>query len=155
MQDYYLAQINVARTKAPLDDPIMADFANALDEINAIAENSDGFVWRLKKDETGDATEIHAYDDPRILVNMSVWQSAPQLKAYVYGSLHVDFFARRREWFERFEGAHFGMWWTPVGEFPTAAAGRAKIEHLTAHGESPECFTFKGIYLAPEAPALT
>ena len=148
MQNYHLAQINVARMRASLDDPIMAEFKTAIDEINAIAERSPGFVWRLQN-ESGDASEIRVYDDPKILVNMSVWQSTPQLKDYVYGSLHKDFFMRRRQWFEKFQGAHFGMWWVPVGKFPTATIGREKIEYLTIHGESPECFTFKNLYSAP------
>lgn len=148
MQNYYLAQINVARMKAPLDDPIMAEFKTAIDEVNAIAESSPGFVWRLQ-DEDGDATNIRAYDDPKILVNMSAWESAPQLQTYVYNSLHKDFFIRRRQWFEKYEGQHFGMWWVPVGQFPTAAEGRERIEYLTLHGESAKCFTFKQLHAAP------
>ncbi|MEL6160297.1 MAG: DUF3291 domain-containing protein [Cyanobacteria bacterium J06623_5] len=147
-QAYYLAQINVARMKAPIDSPIMAEFADALDDINALAEKSPGFVWRLKSD-TGNATDIRVYEDPKILVNMSVWRSAPQLKAYVYGSLHNDFFVRRRQWFERFKGSHFGMWWVRAGHYPTGLEGRQKLEHLTQNGESPECFTFKQVHPAP------
>ncbi len=90
-QQYYLAQINIALMKAPLHDPIMAEFADALDKVNAAADNSAGFIWRLQTDK-GNATDIQAYPDPRMLVNLSVWQSVEQLKVYVYESLHGEFF---------------------------------------------------------------
>ncbi|MBE9102167.1 DUF3291 domain-containing protein [Vacuolonema iberomarrocanum] len=147
-QDYYLAQINIARMKAPLDDPIMAEFANALDEVNAVAEQSPGFVWRLQT-PSGNATDIRVYSDPKILVNLSLWQSVEPLKAYVYKSLHGDFFIRRRNWFEKYQGEHFGMWWVPAGHLPTAEEGKAKLEHLEQYGESLECFTFAKSYPMP------
>ena len=94
--NYHLAQINIAKMKAPLNDPIMAEFANALDEVNLVAEKSPGFVWRLQT-ASGNATDLQAYSDPKILVNISLWQSIEQLKTYVYQSLHGDFFHHRRK----------------------------------------------------------
>ncbi|NJO74967.1 MAG: DUF3291 domain-containing protein [Leptolyngbyaceae cyanobacterium RM1_406_9] len=137
----YLAQINIALMKAPLDNPIMAEFAEALDQVNAIADQSPGFIWRLKA-ESGNATQIRAYSNPQILVNLSVWQSVDQLKTYVYKSLHSEFFVRRRQWFEKYQGEHFAMWWIPVGHLPTVEEGKAKLEHLSLHGDSPKAFTF-------------
>ena len=52
---HHLAQINLARLIAPLDDPRIADFVAQLDTINALAEQSPGFVWRLQ-DESGNAS---------------------------------------------------------------------------------------------------
>ena len=144
-QKYYLAQINVALMKAPLHDPIMAEFAAALDEVNTVAEQSPGFVWRLKT-SSGNATDIRAYCDPKMLVNISVWQSVEQLKVYVYKSLHVDFFVRRRQWFEKYQGEHFAMWWIRAEHLPTVEEGLAKLEYLELHGDSPECFTFAHPY---------
>lgn len=144
-QQYYLAQINIALMKAPLHDPIMAEFADALDKVNAAADNSAGFIWRLQTDK-GNATDIQAYPDPRMLVNLSVWQSVEQLKVYVYQSLHGEFFVKRRQWFERYQGEHFAMWWIPVGCLPTVEEGKAKLEYLTLHGDSPESFTFAKPY---------
>ena len=146
---YYLAQINVAEMKAPLDNPIMAEFADALDKINEVAETSPGFVWRLKT-RSGNATDIRAYPDPKMLVNISVWRSVEQLKVYVYKSLHGDFFIRRRKWFEKYQGEHFAMWWIPAEHLPTVEEGLAKLEYLTLHGDSPESFTFAKPYLPPE-----
>ena len=115
---YYLAQINIALMKAPLDNPIMAEFADALDKINEVAETSPGFVWRLKT-SSGNATNIRAYSEPKMLINISVWRSVQQLKVYVYQSLHRDFFVRRRKWFEKYQEEHFAMWWIPAEHLPT------------------------------------
>jgi len=147
-KNYHLAQINIALMKAPLDDPIMAEFKAALDQVNAIAEKSSGFVWRLQS-PTGDATQIQAYSNPKILVNLSVWESIEQLKAYVYQSLHGHFFARRRQWFEKYSGQHFGMWWLKRDQLPTVEEGKAKLEYLELHGSTPECFTFAKPYPPP------
>jgi len=140
-QDYYLAQINIALMKATLEDPIMAEFADALNEVNAVADRSPGFVWRLQS-SSGNATDIRAYSDPKMLVNLSVWQSIEQLKVYVYQTLHGEFFVRRRQWFDKYPGEHFVMWWIPVGKLPTVAEAKAKLEHLAQYGDSPEAFTF-------------
>jgi hypothetical protein len=62
----HLAQVNIGRMKAPLEDPLMAGFVGRLDEINALADRSPGFVWRLQTGE-GNATYLRPYDDDRIL----------------------------------------------------------------------------------------
>ena len=36
--NYHLAQVNIARMRAPLDDPLMAGFVSRLAEINALSE---------------------------------------------------------------------------------------------------------------------
>ena len=147
-QKYYLAQINIALMKAPLHNPIMSEFATALDKVNLVAESSPGFVWRLKT-SSGNATDIKAYSDPRILVNISVWRGIEQLKEYVYKSLHGDFFIRRRQWFEKYQGEHFAMWWIRAKHLPTVEEGKAKLEYLELHGDTPECFTFAKLYPPP------
>src|SRR5574341_824674 len=97
---YPLAQVNIGRILAPLDGPIMAGFVARLDEINALADESPGLVWRLQTEE-GNATDLRPYDDDRILVNMSVWESLEDLKAYVYKSVHAEVMRQRRQWFEK------------------------------------------------------
>lgn len=148
--NYHLAQINIAKMKAPLNDPIMAEFANALNEVNTVAEKSPGFIWRLQT-ASGNATDLRVYSDPKILVNISLWQSVEQLKTYVYKSLHGDFFVRRRKWFEKYQGEHFAMWWVRAGHLPTVEEGKAKLEYLELHGDTSECFTFAESY----APSLS
>src|SRR5437764_2790129 len=98
----HLAQVNIGRIKAPLDDPIMAGFVSRLDDINALAETTPGFVWRLQTDE-GNATALRPYDDDRILVNLSVWRTMEELREFVYRSRHVELLRAREEWFEKFE----------------------------------------------------
>ena len=147
-RQYYLAQINIALMKAPLNDPIMAEFADALEEVNQVAEQSSGFVWRLKT-SSGNATDIQAYSDPKILTNISVWLSVEQLKAYVYNSLHTHFYVRRRQWFEKYQGEHFAMWWIEAEHLPTIEEGKAKLEYLELHGDSAESFTFAKPYPPP------
>lgn len=136
-----LAQLNIGVIRAPMDSPVMAEFANNLDRINALAEASPGFVWRLQT-EDGNATAIRPFEDENLLVNMSVWRDVESLKAYVYGSAHVDFMRRRREWFELMKEAYLVLWWVPRGHRPEIAEAIAKLELLKAQGPGPEAFTF-------------
>ena len=110
----HLAQLNIGRIRYSLDDPRMADFVNNLDRINAIAEHTPGFVWRLQ-DDSGNATAIHAFDDPRMLLNMSVWESVDALERFVWQTVHKRIYGRRPEWFEPLDRPHFVMWWVPAG----------------------------------------
>ncbi len=112
--DWHLAQINVGRLVAPMGDSRVAPFFDALDRINSLAEHSPGFVWRLKS-EAGNATDIQATSDPLFIVNMSIWLNAEALFDFVYRSAHAPEMARRREYFERFEGAYQALWWVPAG----------------------------------------
>src|SRR5262245_9037371 len=110
MTTLHIAQVNIGRIKASLEDPTMAGFVNRLEEINALADTSPGFVWRLQTPE-GDATYLRPYDDERILVNMSVWESIEQLKHYVYHTAHVELVRERAAWFEKFAGSYTTLWW--------------------------------------------
>lgn len=144
---HHLAQINVARTRAPLDSELMRDFTNALDEINALAEASPGFVWRLKEDN-GNATAVRAFPDPQLIVNMSVWQDLPSLKDYVYRSMHGRFFGRRAEWFEKMTTPHLVLWWIPAGTTPTLDEAKARLQILHERGETAQAFTFRSPFAA-------
>ncbi len=147
---YYVAQLNIGRIRAALDDPIMTGFVSRLDEINALADRSPGFVWRLQTTQ-GNATYLRPYADDRILVNMSVWESVAALRAFVYKSMHTDLLRRRQEWFEKFAGAYVALWWTPVGHRPGIDEAKKRLAHLERHGPSQFAFTFKTIYPPDEA----
>jgi hypothetical protein len=147
---WHLAQINIGRVRAPMDDPIMAEFKAALDEVNALAESAPGFVWRLK-DDSGNATSIHTFPDPRLLVNMSVWTDVAPLQDYVYRTMHGRFFARRQNWFERFESAHLGLWWIPVGHVPTLEEAKERLALIDRLGPTADAFTFRQTFPAPGA----
>lgn len=140
--EYVLAEANIARLRAPLDDPSLADFVNNLDRINQLAEDSPGFIWRLQT-EDGNATALRVFDDDQILVNLSVWENRDSLFAYVYKSQHVDFFRRRREWFEKLDMPIVVMWWIPANHRPTLEEAKNRLEHLQKHGPTPYAFTFK------------
>jgi len=151
---YHIAQINVALALAPMDDPRMADFANALDKINALAEKSPGFVWRLK-DDSGNATDFRITDIDNLLVNMSVWENIDALYQYAYKSHHVDYFSRRREWFTRWEKPSPVLWWVSVGHQPTLPEALARINYMHAHGPTPHAFDFKQRFTVDEMLAYT
>jgi hypothetical protein len=136
----HLAQVNIGRLHAPIDDPMIDDFRNALEEINALAESSPGFVWRLQ-DDAGDATSFRPYDDDTI-INMSTWESVDALAEYVYRTVHRDFLRRRREWFARFESSHLALWWVEAGHRPSLEEAVERIAHLDRHGPTPHAFTF-------------
>ena len=160
----HLAQVNVARLRAPLDAPEIADFVAGLDPVNALAEAAPGFVWRLQ-DEGGNATSIPYDPDPLLIVNLSVWEGVEALRAFVYSGPHLDFLKRRREWFTRLATPYTAMWWVPVGERPTPEDARHRLLQLEAHGPTAGAFTFAhpfspgGVPLmstpAPSAPAST
>jgi hypothetical protein len=134
----------------PLDSPRMADFVANLDRINALAENSPGFVWRLQTEE-GDATAMRPMGDTT-LVNMSIWRDAESLNKYVYQSAHVEIMRRRKEWFERMREAYVVLWWVRKGLRPSISEAIAKLEFLRAHGPTAEAFTFRHAFASPDAP---
>ncbi len=146
--DYQLAQINVADMLYNTEAPEMADFMNALNQINALAESSDGFVWRLK-DDNGNATDIVCPLGDNVLINVSVWQDVAALKKYIYQSGHTAFLSRRKEWFTMPKTAHMALWWVPAGHKPTVAEAIDKLMHLREFGPTPETFTFKTAF-SPE-----
>lgn len=139
---YHLAQVNIARMRASLDDPLMAGFVARLDEINALADGSPGFVWRLQT-EAGNATYLRPYDDDRILFNFSIWESIESLRAYVYKTAHAELLRQRRDWFENFSGAYVALWWVPAGQIPGIDEAKKRLAHLEEHGPSQFAFTFK------------
>ena len=149
MKVLHIAQVNIGRMKAALEDPVMAGFVARLDEINALADLSPGFVWRLQT-SAGNATYLRPYGDDRILFNMSVWESIEQLKRYVYYSAHVEVLKRRQAWFEKFSGAHTALWWVPQGHLPGVDEAKKRLAHLDAHGPTPFAFTFKNPFPADE-----
>jgi hypothetical protein len=147
---YQLAEVNIARMLAPLDAPLMAEFVAQLDVINALADASPGFVWRLQTSE-GDATALRPYEDDRILVNLSVWADLPALSAFVYKSRHRQVLQQRRRWFERLNEFHLALWWVPAGHIPTIEEAKERLDYLRTHGESPYAFSFKKSFEAPAA----
>ena len=146
---YHIAEVNIGRIRAPLDDPIMAGFVDNLVQINNLGAQAPGFVWQLM-DDAGDSTSFRVFDDERILLNMTVWDSIDALFAFTYKSEHVEFFRRRREWFEKMDIPYLAMWWVPAGHRPTPREARDKLEYLHQHGPTPLAFTFKQRFTVEE-----
>lgn len=142
---YHLAQVNVARLLAPLDSAQLGGFLAALEPINALAERSPGFVWRLQT-EAGDATAIRPYDDDMILVNMSLWESAEALADFTYRSGHREVMRRRREWFEQMAQPYLALWWVPAGHLPGLEEAKHRLALIRRDGPSPAAFTFRKLY---------
>jgi hypothetical protein len=147
--EHHLAQLNIALAKGPTDGSVMAGFMAALEPINELAEQADGFVWRLQT-EDGDATAIRPFEDERIMVNMSVWESIAALRAFVYTSGHTAVMRRRKEWFDKLE-TYLVLWWVPAGREPTVEEAKKRLEHLTQRGPTPYAFTFRESFQAPDA----
>ena len=145
---YHLAQINISRLLAPLDDPQIAGFVSQLDEINALADDATGFVWRLQS-SSGNATDIAYNDDPFVIVNMSVWESVEALRNFVYRSNHIKVFRDRASWFEKPAKPNYCLWWIPIGHIPSVAEGRERLEHYQANGATPYSFWFSQQFPQP------
>jgi heme-degrading monooxygenase HmoA len=148
-----LAQYNIARAHAPLDSPVMAEFMARLDEVNGLADGHPGFVWRLQSDN-GSAAYLRPYDDDRLLVNMSVWRSLEELRAFVYKSGHAAVVRRREEWFGKAEAAYQVLWWVPAGHRPSVEEGKARLAQLQERGPSAAAFTFKAPFSPDEGLAV-
>jgi hypothetical protein len=146
---YHIAQINIGRILGEMDSPIMKEFKDNLDPINALAEQTPGFVWRLKGDNNN-ATAIHVYEDPYLLINMSVWEDIDSLFGYVYTSAHTPYIKRRKEWFEKLSVPMMTLWWVPADYEPTPSEAKAKLEYLDQHGPTPHAFTFKQRFTVEE-----
>jgi hypothetical protein len=150
--NFHLAQINIGRLIAPIDDPRIAGFVAALDPINALADATPGFVWRLQS-ASGNATDIAYNDDPFVIVNMSVWESVEALRNFVYASRHLNVLQDRTKWFEKMDRPHYCLWWIPAGHIPRVAEGRERLEHYQEHGPTPYSFWFSRLYPAPTEQA--
>jgi hypothetical protein len=133
---YHVAQYNIARLIAPLDNPRIADFVAALEPINRLGDASPGFVWRHQTAD-GNSTSVRVRGDPLILINFSVWESIKAMFEYTYRSAHADIFRRRREFFEASELPQLVLWWVPAGHEPSVEEAEARLDYLRQHGPSP------------------
>lgn len=135
----HIAELNIGRLKAPVDDPLVKEFIDNLDRVNALAERMPGFVWRLAG-AGNNATDLRWGDDPAVIVNLSVWETAAQLETFVFGTLHARFYQRRREWFDLIERPHFVLWHVADGHRPTLAEAAERLADLQTNGPSERAF---------------
>lgn len=137
----YVAQFNISKEKWPLDHPIMREFVEGLAVVNALADEAEGFVWRLH-DDSGNATAMRVFEDKTIIFNLSVWKSVETLKEFTYRSAHSRMLRQRRVWFEHQRERSYVLWWVPEDEVPSIEEAKARLRHLQEHGPSDYVFTF-------------
>lgn len=140
--NHHLAELNIGRIRYDLTDPRMADFTNNLELVNGIAERSPGFVWRYV-DDSGNATDTRPCADPRIIINLSVWENVETLEHFVWQTVHKRFYGRRADWFEHGDGPSVVLWWVPAGHRPSVEEAIARIDHLKQHGPGDHAFTWQ------------
>lgn len=149
----HLAQVNIAKRLAPMDDPIMQGFVNNLDNINAIADKSEGFIWRLKDEDKDLVASV--FEDNTLIINMSVWEDLESLFKFTYQSGHIAVFKRKKEWFSKLKMMHMAFWYIPVGYEPTFQDAKNRLDYLNTHGETPYAFSFKSKFTSLDAQNYT
>ena len=153
--NWHLAQINIARMiGVNINDPVMAKFVAQLDEVNALAEGSPGFVWRLK-DENNNATNLNPYNDDRIIINLSVWQTLEDLQKFVYQGRHTEVLRSRKDWFVNFGKPFTTLWYVPAGHKPTVEEATDRLKSLQEQGPTPYAFDFKTRFPKPSGVTVT
>src|SRR3954453_6506743 len=134
----HLAQLNIATLRHAMDDPHTAGFVDGLPIVNSAGDGAPGFVWRLQSD-AGNATDIQVFDDPLVIVNLTVWTSLDALRAFAFRGIHREFFRRRAEWFV--DGSTgTALWWIPAGDLPTTTEAKRRLDFTDAFGVSPYAF---------------
>ena len=147
---YQIAQINVSRmVGVNINDPIMQEFVDNLDNVNALAERSPGFIWRLK-DESNNASSFDPFNDEQVIINISVWEDVRSLEHFTYKTFHTDFLKRRKEWFNRYGKAHFALWWIKEGKFPTIEEAVERLAYLQQNGTTAYAFSFRDQFGKPD-----
>ena len=148
--NFHFAELNIARLHRPLDEPDNAEFVAALDAVNLIAERTPGFVWRLQGDDGASSSYVTAYDDPLLIINLTVWEDNESLRHFTYRSGHGAYLRRRREWFEALTKPHMVCWWIAAGEVPTVADATRRLDLLRVNGPSADGFSFTDPMPAPD-----
>ncbi|MEO1658584.1 MAG: DUF3291 domain-containing protein [Pseudomonadota bacterium] len=143
----HLAEVNIGRTRGTPDSAVMEDFVRLTDPINALAERSPGFVWRLTGDGNN-AMDVRYSDDPLEAINLSVWETPAHLAEFVWKTAHQKVYNRKAEWFEAPKKPHFVMWWVPAGHTPSVQEAIERLEHYREHGTSEHAFSWMDL---PEA----
>jgi hypothetical protein len=149
MSKLHLAQVNIAKKLAPLDDPIMQDFINNVDKMNAIADSSPGFIWRMKDEDKDLGAQV--FQDDSLVINISVWEDLDLLFNYTYNSGHIEVFKRKKEWFSKMKMMHMAFWYVPEGYEPSFQDAKDRLDYLNIHGDSPYAFTFKSKFTVEES----
>ena len=146
---HHLAQINIAKLIAPLEDPLIKEFRESIDFVNQVGSESPGFLWIYKADDGSSSSyEENLYEDPLIVVNYTLWENYESLHHFVFNTVHSYFLKNRKRWFSKLEQPHVAMWWVPAGTIPTIEDAKEKLAQLEKNGPGPEVFTMRKRYSA-------
>jgi len=146
---HHLAHSNIAWMHGRIDDPVMFGLASRIDEINRLAEQSRGFIWRIPESETSFThlevfrEDFPGFDPSRFFYNMSVWESLEHLREYTLFSAHAEMIYERRQWLDSIAGANVALWWTPEGHHPSIAESAERLRHMRKFGPTPHAFTLR------------
>lgn len=156
MSGYQLAELNIAEAFFPMDDPRMHGFTSRIGAVNALADRAKGFVWRLvdDDDDSQGAINLRPFENPNMLVNMSVWDDVQSLYEFVYTTVHAKVMSGKPAWFSHLKSHNTVMWWVKSGHIPTLEEAKAKLEYLNQNGPSKQAFTFKDCY-SPQGQVLS
>jgi len=149
MSQFYLAEVNIAKRLAPMDDPIMKDFVDNIDRINAIADDAEGFVWRMQNEDKDEGASI--FQDDTLIINMSIWTNLEALFNYTYKSGHIEVFKRKKEWFSKLKMMHMAFWYVPKDYEPTFKDAKIRLDYLNTYGDTPFAFSFKKKFSVEDA----
>ncbi len=149
MSKLHLAQVNIAKKLASLDDHIMQDFINNVDKMNTIADSSEGFIWRMKDEDKDLSAQV--FQDDSLVINISTWENLDTLFSYTYKSGHIEVFKRKKEWFSKMKMLHMAFWYIPEGYEPSFQDAKSRLDYLNTHGDSPFAFTFKNKFTVEES----
>lgn len=147
MSKFNLAQVNIAKMLAPMNDPIMKDFFDNVDRINALAYKHEGFIWQLEDKDLAK----NVFQDESLIINISVWKTIESLFDYTYKSGHVEIFKRKKEWFSKMKMMHMAFWYIPENYKPTFQDAKNRLDYLNKYGDTPYAFGFKTNFSKNEA----
>ncbi|WP_211366232.1 DUF3291 domain-containing protein [Pseudonocardia kunmingensis] len=148
----HLAQVNVARLRAPVDDPSMREFAAGIDSIHCLAAASPGFVWQLRTDD-GHGICVQPGEGGPVFVNLTVWRDYEALHAFTYRTAHAAFLKRRSRWFAATPQPSTALWWLPAGTVPAVDDALRRLRHLRTYGPTARAFSLRRRFRPDGTPA--
>ena len=134
-----IAQINVARMRAPLDTDTMKEFRDFIAPINMLAESSSGFIWRFREE---DYPDLPPHEDEMLAINMSVWADLEELQEFTFKTVHSYFIRSRKKWFHQLGHPHVVLWWVEEGHIPSLADGFERLRIFEEQGPTDKAFLF-------------
>jgi hypothetical protein len=151
VNEFYIAHTNIGVLRSSINSLLLSDYASAFDEINSLADASEGHVWRYIADARDNSQRF--FEDPNMLINISVWKTIDSLKVFTYKTIHGEYYARRKKWFKdwnlRLEAHHMALWWVPAYHKPSIQEAVARAQSLSQKGPSSFAFDFKSPFPQP------